>query len=110
MGGCGGMLGVGSGGVHIRTCPLIEREDRLSVPRPLTTPHLLQRTVCTCALFAVSASPPLRSTWHNGVYVHKDHAPAQFLTRQGRVHARVGVSWAQEFKTLLRVPLTLGEE
>jgi len=46
-------------------------------------------------------------TWHNGVYVSKEHAPARFLTRQGRVHARVSVSWATEFNTLLRVPLKL---
>lgn len=45
-------------------------------------------------------------TWHNGVYVHRNHAPAQFLTRQGRVHGRVSCSWASEFKTLLKVPLT----
>jgi hypothetical protein len=44
-------------------------------------------------------------TWHNGVYVHASYAPAQFLTRQGRVHARVSASWANEFNTLLRVPL-----
>ena len=44
-------------------------------------------------------------TWHNGVYVHPDHAPATFLTRQGRVHGRVSASWAAEFNTMLRVPL-----
>ena len=44
-------------------------------------------------------------TWHNGVYVARRHAPARFLTRQGRVHGRISVSWASEFKTLLRVPL-----
>ena len=47
-------------------------------------------------------------TWHNGIYVHQDHTPARFLTRQGRVHARVSVSWADEFGSLLRVPLKLG--
>jgi ureidoglycolate lyase len=45
------------------------------------------------------------STWHNGVYVPPDRAPATFVTRQGRVHARVSASWAAEFDTLLRVPL-----
>ena len=46
-------------------------------------------------------------TWHNGIYVSKQHTPARFLTRQGRVHARVSVSWAAEFNTLLRTPLQL---
>lgn len=32
-------------------------------------------------------------TWHNGVYVAPEHCPARFLTRQGRVHARVSASW-----------------
>tara|TARA_B110001452_G_scaffold22147_1_gene17751 strand:+ start:1404 stop:2561 length:1158 start_codon:yes stop_codon:yes gene_type:complete len=45
-------------------------------------------------------------TWHNGVYVHPKDAPARFLTRQGRVHARVSASWAAEFGSLLRVPLS----
>lgn len=45
------------------------------------------------------------STWHNGVYVPPGEAPRTFLTRQGRVHARVSVSWAAEFGELLRVPL-----
>lgn len=45
------------------------------------------------------------STWHNGVYVPPSHAPCRFLTRQGRVHARVSASWAAEFGALLRVPL-----
>ena len=44
-------------------------------------------------------------TWHNGVYIQKRFSPAKFLTRQGRVHARVSASWAQEFNMLLRVPL-----
>ena len=48
-------------------------------------------------------------TWHNGVYVAREHAPATFLTRQGRVHARVSCSWASEFNTLLRVPLRMQE-
>lgn len=46
-------------------------------------------------------------TWHNGVYVSKELGPQVFLTRQGRVHARVSASWAEEFGTLLRLPLTL---
>ncbi len=46
-------------------------------------------------------------TWHNGVYVSPAHAPATFLTRQGRVHARVSCSWAAARGTLLRVPLEL---
>ena len=46
------------------------------------------------------------STWHNGVYVEKEYSPATFLTRQGRVHGRVSVSWAAEFGHILRVPLT----
>jgi ureidoglycolate lyase len=44
-------------------------------------------------------------TWHNGVYIHRKHSPARFLTRQGRVHGRVSCSWASEFGSLLRVPL-----
>ena len=44
-------------------------------------------------------------TWHNGVYVRKEYCPTTFLTRQGRVHARISVSWAKEFNTLLKVPL-----
>eukprot|EP00931_Biecheleriopsis_adriatica_P080457 TRINITY_DN53804_c0_g1_i1.p1 TRINITY_DN53804_c0_g1~~TRINITY_DN53804_c0_g1_i1.p1 ORF type:complete len:276 (+),score=43.23 TRINITY_DN53804_c0_g1_i1:52-879(+) len=47
-------------------------------------------------------------TWHNGIYVsprYTGDGPARFLTRQGRVHARISVSWAAEFNTLLRVPL-----
>ena len=46
-------------------------------------------------------------TWHNGVYIQKQYSPATFLTRQGRVHARISASWAGEFKTLLKVPLEL---
>ena len=46
-------------------------------------------------------------TWHNGIYVCKKHTPTRFLTRQGRVHARVSVSWAAEFNNILRVPLML---
>ena len=45
-------------------------------------------------------------TWHNGVYVHQRHSPASFLTRQGRVHARVSASWAAEFNLLLRIDLS----
>ena len=48
-------------------------------------------------------------TWHNGVYVEKQYSPAAFMTRQGKVHARVSASWAAEFQTLLRVPLRLPE-
>lgn len=47
-------------------------------------------------------------TWHNGIYVSPEYTadgPAVFLTRQGRVHARMSASWAGEFGTLLRVPL-----
>eukprot|EP00435_Cladocopium_sp_Y103_P031519 s591_g8.t1 len=47
-------------------------------------------------------------TWHNGIYVAPRYtagAPARFLTRQGRVHARISVSWASEFQTVLRMPL-----
>ncbi|CAK0863265.1 unnamed protein product [Prorocentrum cordatum] len=47
-------------------------------------------------------------TWHNGVYVNPKYTasgPLRFLTRQGRVHARVSASWAAEFGALLRVPL-----
>lgn len=32
-------------------------------------------------------------TWHNGVYVAPANTPARFLTRQGKVHARVSASW-----------------
>ena len=39
-------------------------------------------------------------TWHNGVYVAPEHSPATFLTRQGRVHARVSASWASEVSQL----------
>ena len=46
------------------------------------------------------------STWHNGVYVPPSLGPCRFLTRQGRVHARVSASWAAEWGTMLRVPLT----
>ena len=46
-------------------------------------------------------------TWHNGIYVSKEYTPTRFLTRQGRVHARVSVSWASEFNSLLRIPLNL---
>lgn len=48
------------------------------------------------------------NTWHNGVYTHSSLGPCRFLTRQGRVHARVSCSWAVEFQTLLRVPLHTG--
>ena len=44
-------------------------------------------------------------TWHNGIYVSRQHAPASFLTRQGRVHGRISASWAREFKCLLKISL-----
>jgi len=44
-------------------------------------------------------------TWHNGVYTRPSLGKQTFLTRQGRVHARVSCSWAAEFGTLLKVPL-----
>ena len=44
-------------------------------------------------------------TWHNGVYVHPKHAPAAFLTRQGRVHGRISASWATEFEALLHLKI-----
>ncbi|CAM9863070.1 unnamed protein product [Ectocarpus fasciculatus] len=47
-------------------------------------------------------------TWHNGVYVHKAYCPCRFLTRQGRVHARVSASWAGEFQALLKIALPKG--
>ena len=50
---------------------------------------------------------PKDPTWHNGVYIKQEYSPAAFLTRQGRVHARVSASWADEFNCLLRVPLDL---
>jgi len=46
-------------------------------------------------------------TWHNEAYILRKHSPATFFTRQGKVHARVSVNWAQEFKSLCRVKLTL---
>lgn len=51
-------------------------------------------------------------TWHNGVYASKEvldgiGGVGTFLTRQGKVHSRFSASWANEFKTILRVPLTL---
>lgn len=50
-------------------------------------------------------------TWHNGIYVAPEHCtsgvPRRFLTRQGKVHGRISASWANEFQTLLRVPLHL---
>jgi len=49
-------------------------------------------------------------TWHNGFYVHKKYTqgrdgvqPLRVFTRQGRVHARVSVSWLAEFGCLLRI-------
>ena len=46
-------------------------------------------------------------TWHNEVYIDKKYSPALFFTRQGKVHARVSVSWASEFGTVLRVPMKI---
>jgi len=46
-------------------------------------------------------------TWHNGIYVERNHTPATFFTRQGRVHARVSCSWVQEFGSILRLPLQM---
>ena len=45
--------------------------------------------------------------WHNAVYVTSENGPATIFGRQGRVHPRVSVRWADEFNTVLRVPLTL---
>lgn len=45
-------------------------------------------------------------TWHNGIYVHRRHGPQRFFTRQGRVHARVSVSWNAEFDTTLKLCMT----
>jgi len=47
------------------------------------------------------------STWHNAVYIHPQHAPAELFGRQGKVHARIGVNWVKEFNTLLRIPLNI---
>jgi ureidoglycolate lyase len=44
-------------------------------------------------------------TWHNGVYTHASFGKQTFLTRQGKVHARVSCSWAAEYKVLLKAPL-----
>jgi hypothetical protein len=53
-------------------------------------------------------------TWHNGFYVNKRYtlqpyvqgaSALRVLTRQGAVHARVSVSWLNEFSTLLRINL-----
>jgi len=48
-------------------------------------------------------------TWHNEVYILKEHSPAKFFTRQGKVHARVSVSWAKEFNSICRVKLMTGK-
>ena len=52
----------------------------------------------------------IAGTWHNGVYVAKQHTPGTFLTRQGKVHARISASWAAEFNTLLKVSLLPPDE
>jgi len=50
-------------------------------------------------------------TWHNAVYTHPaTGAWRTFFNRQGKVHARISVNWAEEFGTLLRVPLSPPEE
>ncbi len=41
--------------------------------------------------------------WHDGVY--PCHGDGRFLTRQGRVHARVSADLADELGCLLRIPL-----
>merc|ERR1719334_2607652 len=46
-------------------------------------------------------------TWHNEAYITPQNSPARFFTRQGKVHGRVSVSWAEEFGTLCRVKLSL---
>jgi hypothetical protein len=43
------------------------------------------------------------NVWHGAVVPHDDHA--EFLDRQGRVHARVSVDFAKEFGCYLEVPL-----
>lgn len=50
--------------------------------------------------FAVCVRP---GVWHDGVY--PERGDDTFLTRQGRVHARVSADVAAEFGCLLRVPL-----
>lgn len=45
--------------------------------------------------------------WHNSVYVTPDRAPATVFGRQGKVHARISVRWAEEFNIVLRVPLVV---
>ena len=45
--------------------------------------------------------------WHNAVYVKPEHAPTDIFGRQGKVHARISVRWAEEFNKVLRVPLSL---
>lgn len=45
--------------------------------------------------------------WHNSVYVTPDQAPATVFGRQGKVHARISIRWAEEFGTTLRVPLVM---
>ena len=44
--------------------------------------------------------------WHNAVYTHPQHGERRtFFNRQGKVHARVSVNWADEFGVLMQVPL-----
>jgi len=45
--------------------------------------------------------------WHNAVYTHPETGTWRtFFNRQGKVHARVSVNWAEEFQCMLQVPLT----
>ena len=45
--------------------------------------------------------------WHNAVYTHPTTGTDRtFFNRQGRVHARISVNWAEEFGVLMQVPLT----
>lgn len=41
--------------------------------------------------------------WHNGIYIEKKYSPQTFITRQGKVHGRVSVNWANEFNKLLLI-------
>mmetsp|Transcript_8359 Transcript_8359/g.14047 ORF Transcript_8359/g.14047 Transcript_8359/m.14047 type:complete len:254 (+) Transcript_8359:112-873(+) len=49
--------------------------------------------------------------WHNAVYTHPSSGTDRtFFNRQGRVHARISVNWAEEFGVLMHVPLGLEEK
>jgi len=44
--------------------------------------------------------------WHNAVYTHPcSGTDRMFFNRQGKVHARISVNWAEEFGVLMEVPL-----